>query len=301
MQINRLFEIIYILMNKQNVTAQELAERFGVSKRTIFRDVDTLSVAGIPVYTGQGKGGGISLSPDFVLNKSILDEQEQNEILSALHVLSNMKTAQTDQVLRKLSTVFNKTAVNWLDVDFSGWGAGSADVFNGLKTAVLQRRIVEFDYYSAYGERTHRRVEPLQLRFKAKTWYVSAFCLTRQGGRLFKLTRVKELVVTDERFPERDPSAAPAEPAPEAHPEAPWVGMKFKIAPEMAYRVYDEFDADTLEIQPDGSFVVTVMWPRSEWTYGEVLSYGEYIEVLEPEDVRGIIREKLRGASAKYL
>ena len=148
MQSNRLFEIIYILLNKKSVPARELAEQFGVSTRTIYRDIDTLSLAGIPIYTEKGKGGGISLLPDFVLNKSILSEQEQNEILAALHGLSNVKTAETNQILKKLSTVFNKTAANWLEVDFSDWSYNN-DYFNYFKFAILERRIAEFDYYNA--------------------------------------------------------------------------------------------------------------------------------------------------------
>jgi predicted DNA-binding transcriptional regulator YafY len=136
-QVNRLFEIIYILLDKKIVTAKELAEHFGVSQRTIYRDVDTLSLAGIPVYTEKGKGGGISLLPEFVLNKSILSEKEQNEILTALHGLANVKTAETDQVLQKLSTIFNKTAANWLEVDFSDWSYANGCVFNDFKTAIL--------------------------------------------------------------------------------------------------------------------------------------------------------------------
>ena len=85
MQSKRQFEIIYILMNRKLVTAKELAEHFGISQRTVYRDIDVLGLAGIPVYTEKGKGGGICLLPEFVLNKSLLDEQEQNEILSALH------------------------------------------------------------------------------------------------------------------------------------------------------------------------------------------------------------------------
>ena len=175
MQMNRLFEIIYILLNKKIATAKELAEHFGVSQRTIYRDVDTLSLAGIPVYTEKGKGGGISLLPDYVLNKSILSEQEQNEILSALQGLSSVKTAETDQVLKKLSAIFNKNTIRWLEVDFSDWSYSNGKTFNDFKTAILERRIAEFDYFSTYGEKTHRRVEPIQLWFKSKAWYIKGF------------------------------------------------------------------------------------------------------------------------------
>ena len=119
MQINRLLEIVYILLSKKTVTAKELAGRFGVSQRTIYRDIDALSLAGIPVYTEKGKGGGISLLPGFVLNKSILSEGEQQEILSALQGLSAVSAAQTDNVLQKLSALFNTNSIGWIDVDFS--------------------------------------------------------------------------------------------------------------------------------------------------------------------------------------
>ena len=300
MQMNRQFEIIYILLGKKTVTAKELAEHFEVSQRTIYRDIDMLSLAGIPVYTEKGKGGGISLLPEFVLNKSILSEQEQNEILSALQGLSSVKTAETDQVLKKLSTVFNKNTVRWLDVDFSDWGYINGRAFYDFKTAILEHRIAKFDYYSTFGEKTHRRIEPIQLWFKSKAWYIKGFCLMRQDIRLFKLSRVRNLSVTDEQFAERDLLAIPPNPAPESH-QKPDVTLKLKIAPEMTYRVYDEFDESFAEKQLDGSFVVEVTWPEDDWVYGTILSYGEYIEVLEPEHIREIIKNKTLKAVKKYL
>lgn len=200
MQMNRLFEITYILLNKNTITAKELAEHFGVSARTIYRDVDTISLAGIPIYAERGKGGGISLLPDFVLNKSILNEQEQNEILSALQSLSGVKAAETSQVLKKMSAIFNKNTVSWLEVDFSDWGDAKGKTFHDFKTAILERRIAEFDYYSTNGETTHRLIEPIQLWFKSKSWYIKGFCLTRQDIRLFKLSRVRNLTVTSDQF-----------------------------------------------------------------------------------------------------
>ena len=146
MHASRLFEIVYILLNKDRVTAKELAERFGVSTRTIYRDIDTIGLAGIPVYSEKGKGGGISLLPDFVLNKSILSEQEQSEILASLQGLTQIRTDDTSHVLQKLSTVFNKTAAKWLEVDFSDWSFERQDFWGGFKSAILQKLVVEFDY-----------------------------------------------------------------------------------------------------------------------------------------------------------
>lgn len=297
MQTKRLFEILYILLDKKNIPAGELAAHFGVSTRTIYRDIDTLSLAGIPVYTEKGRGGGIRLLPDFVLNKSILSAEEQNEILLALHSLSNIRTPDTGQILQKLSTVFNKSATNWLEVDFADW-SHEHDFFNDFKTAILERRTVQFDYYNSYGEKRRRRVEPIQLWFKSKAWYLKGFCLAKQDVRLYKLSRIKQLVVTNETFEPKEFPEPEDPPAGEGERE---VTLRLRIAPEMAYRVFDNFYEDMVARQPDGSFLATVTWPEGEWVYGFLLSFGEYIEILEPAHIQDIVKEKAKKIVEKYL
>jgi len=301
MQTSRLFEIIYLLLNKERVTAKELAERFEVSTRTIYRDIDTISLAGIPIYTGKGKGGGISLLPDFVLNKSILSEQEQSEILSALQGLGQIQALDTDNILQKLSAVFNKTAAKWLEVDFSDWSFEQEDYWSSFKTAILQKQIATFDYYSTYSQKTHRRAEPIQLWFKSKAWYLKAYDLDKEDLRLFKLTRVRNLEITDEFFGERDMLAISATGKPPSEHQKPDVNLRLLIRSEMAYRVLDEFASVVEEQTKDGHYIVSLSWPEDNWVYGMILSFGEYIEVLEPEHMRNIIRDKAQKIFETYL
>jgi len=300
MQISRLFEIVYILLDKKSVTAGELSEHFAVSRRTICRDIDTLSMAGIPVYTTRGKGGGVRLLPEFVLNKSILSEQEQHEILSALHGLSNVKTDESAQILQKLSTRFNKTTTNWLEVDFSGW-THENDFFNDFKTAIWERRVVEFDYYNKHGGKTFRRVEPTQIWFKSKAWYLKGFCLVKQGMRLYKLSRIKNLVVTEEVFAERDSLVVSGDPSLGMYEGGKNINLKLRIEPEKAYRVFDDFYESMVEKQPDGSFIATVTWPEDHWLYDFILSFGKHIEVLEPAHLREIIKSEAEQIAKKYF
>ena len=300
MQTNRLFEIIYLLLNKERVTAKELAERFEVSSRTIYRDIDTIGLAGIPVYTEKGRGGGISLLPEFVLSKSVFSEQEQNEILSMLQGLSQIQAADSDQLLRKLSAIFNKTATNWLEVDFSDWGYESEDFWGGFKTAILGRRIAEFDYYGTYSERTHRRVEPIQLWFKSKAWYLRAYDLTKEDLRLFKFSRMRSLVVTDEIFNERGLLIKNIDSPPPAN-QKPEITLRLRIKSEMAFRVLDEFAANMEELGADGSYTIMVCWPEDNWVYDNILSFGEFIEVLDPPHIREIISEKAKKILEQYL
>jgi len=186
MQINRLFEIIYILLDKKRVTSKELAEQFEVSARTIYRDIEILSSAGIPVYMSKGKGGGISLLPEFVLNKAVLTDQEKTNILSSLKAVSAVKFNETDTALRKLNNLFGESNTDWIEVDFSSWAAAQneTETFNIIKAAILGRRIISFSYASAKGQQTTREAEPLKLCFRSGAWYLYGYCRLRCDCRL---------------------------------------------------------------------------------------------------------------------
>ncbi|MCL2058974.1 MAG: YafY family transcriptional regulator [Oscillospiraceae bacterium] len=300
MQISRLFEIVYVLLSQKVVTAKELAARFGVSPRTIYRDIDTLSLSGIPVYTEKGRGGGIGLLPGFVLSKSMLNEQEQDEILNALQGLSYVVSPETTgQVLNKLSAVFNRTVSDWLEVDFSEWSGINGNYFNELKTAILERRLIKFDYFGATGKKTYRSAEPTQLWFKSRAWYLKAYCLVRQDFRIFKLSRIKNLYVTDETFFVREPrETMTGTEIPDSATK--YVNIVMRIGSEMAYRVYDEHGEDSIALQPDGGFIVSETWPEDEWLFRMILSYGEYMEVLEPEHIRETVKARILKTASRY-
>ncbi len=297
MQINRLFEMVYILLNKKTITAKKLSEHFEVSVRTIYRDVETLGAAGIPVYMSKGKGGGISLLDNFVLNKSILSDNEQNEILAALQSLNAIKYPEVDNVILKLGSLFKKIDFNWIDVDFSSWGDSDREKFSLLKTAVVNKKIITFEYYSSYGEKTSRTVEPLQLWFKDKTWYLRGYCLTKQAYRIFKLNRIKNIIITENAFDRELPQVI-LDGATRENSNIVQLKLHFKAC--VAYRVYDEFDESNIIRNEDGSFEVTVRYDEDDWVYGYILSFGSSVEVIEPEHIRGIVVGKLEEALSVY-
>ena len=300
MQINRLFEIVYILLNKKKITAKELAERFEVSVRTIYRDIDILSSAGIPVYASQGKGGGISLLDDYILNKSVLSEKEQDEILFALQSLALTQNPETDEVLSKLSSLFNKSKTNWIEVDLSPWGSDKNKVceFTILKNAILNHQIIEFTYFNSSGEKSSRKVEPIKLNFKVHSWYLKGFCLTQNEYRTFKISRMSNLEITQESFTDRMPEKRSV--VKEEQNSQKWINVHLKIAPQGAYRVFDEFDEKEITRNQDGSFTVETSLPESRWLIDYILSFGTDMEVLAPLNVRERVREKLYEIILKY-
>lgn len=198
--LNRLLAIIYILMNRGTVTAAELAERFEVSARTIYRDVEALSMAGIPVYTTKGKNGGISLTQQFVLNKMLVSREEQVQILAGLASLTEVGVMDEAQTLQKLGEFFQVNPQNWVSIDFSDWSGRRRELFGQLRQAVLNHQVMEFDYYGQYGAMSRRQVEPVQLVFREYTWYLRAWCRGRKAMRLFKVLRMKRVEVLEEHF-----------------------------------------------------------------------------------------------------
>lgn len=297
MQINRLFETIYLLLNKESVTAGDLSQHFEVSTRTIYRDVELLSSAGIPIYMTKGKGGGISLLPDFVLNKTVLTDGEKENILSSLQAVSAVTPEDTQTAVEKLSSLFGNTSSDWIEVDFSSWSNGEkeAQVFSSLKSAILQKKCVSFLYHSGNGI-SKRVVEPIKLFFKSQNWYLYGFCKTRKDFRFFKLRRIKELDVLKQHFERTVDSKVLKEDR--SFPDK-FVNLTLKISEEMAYRVYDEFSE--YEILPCGSFLVNFSMPIGQWLFYYVSTFGEHCEVLAPKEVRNQVIESLKKTLKQYF
>ena len=281
--VTRQFQMVYLLLEKGRMTAGELAERLEVSQRTVLRDVDALSAAGVPVYTTQGSGGGVALLDGYVLDRAVFSEEEQRQLLLALQ---SLPAQEGERALTKLSALFRRGREDWLQVNLSRWGAGEADSqkFQLLKQAVLERQVLAFDYASSYGSTRPRRVLPARLVFKGQGWYLQAFDLEREDYRTFRLTRILSPEFAGEVFHRRlDP------------PEADYSGdipplfrveARLRFAPHLAYRVYDEFDQSCVAPQADGSLVVEAVFPEDQWLYGYLLSFGAGVEVLSPDALR---------------
>ena len=290
MQESRLFKILYHLLDKGQATAPELAERFEVSVRTIYRDIDALSGAGIPVYTEAGRNGGIHLLNDFVLDKAVLSEAEKQEILAALqsiHITRNMDGSRT---LQKLSALFQLHSENWLEVDFSRWGNPGYDneTFELLRSAVIRRRNVKLRYAGSYEEIRERTVQPYKLVYKAKAWYLQAFCTEKQDWRIFKLNRILELEVLEEGFSQLNP------PGPIETFEGEYPKVTLRFPKEMSYRVYDEFDKAQIQRQENGDLVVSANMPEDPWLIGFLLSFGTRVDILSPSHLKEAVAEQAK-------
>lgn len=298
MQINRLFEIVYLLLEKTQITAKELAEHFEVSTRTIYRDVETLSGAGIPIYMTKGKGGGISLLPEFVLNKTVITEAERADILSSLYAMHAVDLQEAGTALNKLGSLFGRSNADWIEVDFGFWGDGEkeAGFFELLKNAVFEKRVIQFQYAATGSERKLRTVEPLKLVFKGSNWYLYAYCRMREECRFFKLKRMQDVSVMEEIFMRQAPQKVLQNE--NIYTFQPRVKVTLKLGSRAAYRAMDDFPE--CRLLEDGSALVSGEFIQGDWLVDTLLGYGEHCEVVEPAWLREAVEEKLRKLLARY-
>ncbi|MGX8852361.1 helix-turn-helix transcriptional regulator [Amedibacillus sp. YH-ame10] len=298
MKDNRYFQMVYLLLEKGNMTAPELARHFEVSVRTIYRDIDILSSAGIPIYATQGKGGGIFIQDKFVLNKSILSEGEQKQIIMALQGIRMVEDDNTSALLSKLSSVFQKQDTNWFEFDFSSWTKTGArkEVFHTLQSAIFKSKKVSFQYYNGKGEAVERLVEPLKLVFKSYDWYLYGFCCMRDDYRFFKLTRIKNLVMKDDGYVRAVPEGIFSR---SEKFEMDMVKVTLLFDKSMSVQVYEKFDEEVI-VREDGNLIVETLMPNNELLFRYVLSCGEKVEVISPQSIRDIISERVRKIADKY-
>lgn len=282
---SRLFKIIYYLLDKGHATAPELAAKFEVSPRTIYRDVEALSSAGIPIYTETGRNGGIYLLQDFIMDRAILSENEKQEILTAIQSILATGYIGGKEILTKLSALFNVNTKNWLEVDFSRWGKCAYDnaKFETLKTAVIQCKEIKIVYENTKSERSKRIIQPLKLLYKSKGWYLKAFCVEKQDFRIFKLNRILELDLLENTFIPR--------PYPEQKNSLQVTCSRIVLlfSKEIAYRVYDEFDENQIEYQENGDLIACAEMPVDTWLIGYLLSFGAQVEIIEPTYLKAIL------------
>ena len=297
MKDNRLFRILYYILEKEKVTANELADKFEVSVRTIYRDIDSISSVGVPIFTTQGKGGGIKIDNEFILNKSLFDTNEKEQIIAALQGLEKTNEAYKSELITKLSALFKIKNSNWIEIDFTSWGSNNTyqDLFNTLKIAIINKNIISFSYISSKAEKINREVKPIRLLFKEQDWYLYAFFLLRNNFRYFKLSRIKDLEVLAINYEDNFENIVLKREIKYENT----VNIKLKFNKSVAFRVYDEFKA--IVEDKKGNLYVEMKIPNNYKLYNYIFSFGANVEILEPKEIRNQFKNMINKIAKKYI
>ena len=299
MKLDRLIGILTLLLQKERVTAPELAEKFEVSRRTIGRDIDALCMAGIPVIAHQGRGGGISIAEGFKLDRSVLTTDELSGIIAALKGIGSV--SEQSNVERTLDKLHAKTdaVISMREpviIDLASHYRGQlTEKIELIKRAVLEVRLIEFDYFYEKG-RSRRRIEPYFVIFQWAAWYVFGFCLERQDWRMFKLTRLWDLRSCDERYTLRDI------PPDKRDFNARFTGDKKLAAlfdPSVKYQLIETYGLDCYTETDDGLFL-EIGFTNRDYLISWLIGFGGKVKVLEPRDIAEDIKKTAEKILSRY-
>lgn len=297
MSADRLFQIVYLLLEQERMTADALAEALGVSVRTVYRDVEALSTAGVPVCTTQGKGGGVALMEGYVLDQSAFSREEQRLLLNTLREFPQQSE---EQVLTKLAVLFRRREEDWIHADLSRWGSSGQEneVFQLLRQAIWSRRAVTFVYDDPNESAHPRQILPARLVFLDRAWHLQGYDMEKEDYRLFRLSRILDLTISSDVF-RRKLNTPDIDPVGNIPPLFR-VEATLKFAPDMAHRVYDEFDRSSVSVQDNGTLLVNVVFPEDQTLYGYLLSFGSGLEILAPDTLRREVEELAAKISASH-
>lgn len=286
MKIDRLIGILSILLQKEKTTAPELAERFEVSRRTINRDIEDLCMAGIPVQTSQGAGGGISIMEGFSMDRTLLTSKDMQMIMAGLRSLDSVSGSNYyGQLMEKIKPGSSDilTGTDSILIDLSSWSKDAiAPKVSLIQDAIERRKRIVFDYYAPSGD-THRQIEPYYLVFKWSSWYVYGFCLKRNDFRMFKLNRMWGIVCTQQNIAMREVEA-PDLSVHKLYP--PEITVKAVLEPDMKWRLIEEFGPNCFTEREDGRLLFTGYYSDKESLLTWILTFGDHMEVLEPVDIK---------------
>lgn len=308
MKVDRLISIIMVLLDKDRIGAQELADLFEVSLRTIYRDIDAINMAGIPVCSIPGVGGGFEIMPGYKIDKNVFSTADLSALLMGLSSLSGM--VQGDEMAHALAKVRSfipadkakdiELKVNQICIDLSPWmGSGNTQSYlEMIKAALQENKVLSFEYIAHHGNKTARTVEPYQLVLKGSHWYFQGYCLKRNDYRLFRLSRMSNLQVQEDIFTPRvyqKPILDFAETL-----ETMQIKIKLRVHKSVIDRVLDFCSYESFT--PDGieHYIVNFPFIENDYYYNILFSFGNQSECLEPLHIRTEIKRRLHDMAALY-
>ncbi len=295
MRIDRLLEITIYLLNRKKVSASELAKKFEVSVRTIQRDIDSLCLAGIPIYATHGASGGYGIIDTYRLDKQIINNEDFYFIITALKSLctayNNKKITKT---LEKIESIIsrdnNRTYDNdELMIDFTAFqeSKGMKENFSAIDNSIKNRKLITFDYTTGGHQQTNRTVEPMTIVFKWHSWYLLAYCKLRSDFRIFSIPRIRNIEISNRSFKRRSVNPVKFFKPDKNDPKDNMIRVKLLFDSQILVAMESYFPQGTITKYNDNYFLMEAILPRREhpW-FGLIMTFGEKIKILEPEEIK---------------
>ncbi|MCQ6563480.1 helix-turn-helix transcriptional regulator [Paenibacillus mendelii] len=312
MKLERLMAITILLLNRKRVQAQELADRLEVSLRTIYRDLESLNLAGIPIVSYTGAEGGFEIMENFRLDRQMLSFDELIALSTALRGLQSTQAFSNqnlDGLLDKVGALVSKAeqgrmaGADQVIVDLNPWKSSSSErnKYDTLHKAVSDKRLIRFTYTNGQGGETERCIEPMGLVLKGYTWYLHGYCLNRNDYRMFRLSRIRNLLILEDTFQRRMVTLSELNANWDPQRDSKMVDLVLRFTGPAKVPAEDHFDSDEIERQPDGTLIVRVRYPDNDWLIGFLLQFRTDLFILEPPHIAEAVRKSALEISKLYI
>ncbi|ULL19303.1 YafY family transcriptional regulator [Paenibacillus sp. H1-7] len=303
MKLERLISMIYMLLNNEVLSASALAEKYNVSQRTIYRDIEAICAAGIPVVSYQGVNGGYGIMEEYKMDKSLLGSYDVGSLITILHSMSTVfEDDRAMETINKLQTIQNHQTPS-LSMDIGNRRAYN-EILRVLRTAITDRRVVRFEYINAKNERAGRSVEPIRLMYKYNSWYLYGFCRGRKDYREFRISRMAELVSSTEYFADYHQESAPKEARRSWETRAEDMDeVVLHFSSDSLARAMDFFFDAEKTFHEDGSLTMGLKIyssAKADWLISTILSFGEDADVVRPQELRTAVKAKIENMMKRY-
>lgn len=305
MRADRLLSILIIISQKGLVTGQELAEHFEVSLRTIYRDIEKIGEAGVPIAAVGGKGGGYYIMENYNINNLFLNKQEVKPLLAVMDSLKYLfgKNPNFNDVVLKFETLRNHETEEHdkLIINMSHFSMEKElrEYLFLMNKGIEESLLLEFEYINRRMEYSSRIVEPVQIEFIQGQWYLIGFCRMRQNYRKFKLVRIRNMKLGGS-FIKRSVSKAEIEKIFLQSFEKNSIHVTLKFTIRIGAQLNEYFSKGKIRVLEDGSYLTEDFLPNDEGLKKFILSFGDECEVLEPEKLRSEMCDYIKSIYNKY-
>jgi predicted DNA-binding transcriptional regulator YafY len=302
MKLVRLISIIMLLLERKKMSASQLAEMLEVTPRTIFRDIEAISMAGIPIVTYPGVNGGIGIMEAYKIEKKLFTVSDITALLIGLgSIHSSISSEEILTTMAKIKGLVPEKQMqdfeNQITIDHTPWLGHKkpSPYLEDIRTAIHERRMLSFAYSDQSNTKSQRTIEPYRLVLKESNWYLHGYCMEREDYRLFRLSRIAHLELLEEVFTPREFALRPLD-----YPAKRSVTVTLLIDESLRNMMTELCGEKQVVPGPDNKWIAYFPFVENDFGYGMLLRFGAKCECLEPGHIRTELIRRIREVLGIY-
>jgi predicted DNA-binding transcriptional regulator YafY len=308
LKIDRLISIIMLLLERKKISAPELAKMFEVKLRTIYRDIETISMAGIPIIAYRGADGGYSIMEEYKIEKKLFTLSDITALLIGLGSIHSTMTSE--EILNTMAKVKGLVPAEQMKdielkskqiaIDNTPWFGNKNLRLNvaKIKAAIGENKLISFKYFDRLGNKSQRKIEPYRLVLKDSNWYIQGYCTTRKDFRIFAISNISALELLDEIFLPREFDYESLDVW--FRTERKSITIKLLVDESLRDLMIEFCGEEKVAACGNNKFIAYFPFVEDDYWYNMLLQFGDKCECLEPENIRLEVIRRIKNLLSIY-